>query len=40
MLSRKQLEGMNATDLKDLEMRVLLPVKMCLADEMMYHVRD
>ena len=40
MLSGKQLKGMNVTDLKDSEMRVGSTIKMCLADEVMYHVMD
>ena len=39
-LSGKQLEGMNATDWKDLKTRVVLTIKMFLADEVMNHVMD
>ena len=39
-LSGKQPEGMNATNWKDSKMRVVLTIKMCLADEVMYHVID
>ena len=36
VLSGKQPEGMNATDLKDLEMRATSTIKMFLANEVMY----
>ena len=39
-LSGKQPEGMNVTDWKDLEVRVVLTIMMCLADEVKYHVLD
>ena len=39
-LSGKQLEGMNATDWKDSKMRVASTIRMCLTDEVMYHVMD
>ena len=39
-LSRKQPEGMNVMDWKDSEMRVASIIRMCLADEVMYHVMD
>ena len=40
MLSGKQPEGMNVTDLKDLETRASSTIRMCLTDEVMYHVMD
>ena len=39
-LSGKKPEGMNVTDWKDLEMRATSTIRMCLADEVMYHVMD
>ena len=39
-LSGKQPEGMNAMDWKDSETRVAPTIRMCLADEVMYHVMD
>ena len=39
-LSGKQPKGMNVTDWKDLEMQVASTIRMCLADEVMYHVMD
>ena len=39
-LSGKQPKGMNVTDLKDLETRVILTIKMCLIDVVMYNVMD
>ena len=40
MLSGKQPEGLNVTNLKDLETIAALTIKMCLVDEVMYHVMD
>ena len=40
MLSGKQPEGMNVTEWKDSETRATSTIKMCLADEVMYHVMD
>ena len=39
-LSGKQPKRMNVTDWKDLEIRVASTIRMCLADEVMYHVMD
>ena len=39
-LSGKQLKGMNAIDWKDSETRAASTIRMCLADEAMYHVMD
>ena len=39
-LSGKQLEGMNATDWKVLETRAASTIRMCLVDEVVYHVMD
>ena len=39
-LSGKQFEGMNATYWKDSKTRVMLTIRMCLANEVMYHVMD
>ena len=39
-LSGKKPEGMNVIDLKDLETRVVLTIKMCLVDVVMYNVMD
>ena len=38
-LTGKQLEGMNDTEWKDSKMRHVSTIRMCLADEVMYHVR-
>ena len=40
VLSVKRPEGMNAMDWKDSEMRAMSTIRMCLADEVMYHVMD
>ena len=39
-LTGKQPEGTNDTEWKDLETRATLTIRMCLADEVMYHVMD
>ena len=39
-LSGKQFEGMNAKYWKDSKTRAMLTVRMCLANEVMYHVMD
>ena len=39
-LSGKQPEGMNATDWKNSETRATSTIRMCLVDEVMYHVMD
>ena len=39
-LSRKQLEGISVTDLKDLETRVALTIRIFLVVEVIYHVMD
>ena len=36
----KQPQGMNVTDWKDSETSVASTIRLCLADEMMYHVID
>ena len=39
-LCGKQLEGMNDIDCKDLEVKVVATIRLCLADGVMYHVMD
>ena len=39
-MSGKQPEGMNVTDLKDSKIMVASTIRMCLADEVMYHVMN
>ena len=39
-LSGKQSEEMNVAYFKDLEMRTRLTIRMCLVDDVMYHVMD
>ena len=39
-LTGKQPEGMKDMEWQDSEMRVVLTIRMCLADEVMYHVMD
>ena len=39
-LCGKQLEGMNDIDWKDLEVKTVTTIKLCLADVVMYHVMD
>ena len=36
----KQQEGINVTDWKDLNISATSTIRMCLADEVMYHVMD
>ena len=36
----KQLKGMNNMDWKDLEVKVAATIRLCLADDVMYHVMD
>ena len=36
----KQLEGMNDMDWKDLEANVAATIRLCLANDVMYHVMD
>nr|CAN76612.1 hypothetical protein VITISV_040104 [Vitis vinifera] len=36
----KQPEGMNNMDWKDLEVKVAATIRLCLADDVMYHVMD
>ena len=40
MLSGKQSEGMNATDLKDSKTRAASTFRLCSADKVMYHVMN
>ena len=39
-LSGKQPKGMNVTNWKDSKTRVASTIRMCLANEVMYHVMD
>ena len=39
-LSKKQLESMKVMDWKELEARIALTIRLCLADGVMYHVMD
>ena len=39
-LNEKQPEGMNSIDWKELETRVASTIRLCLVDEVMYHVMD
>ena len=39
-LCGKQLEGMNDIDWKDLEAKATTTIRLCLADDVMYHVMD
>ena len=39
-LSGKQLNGMYVTDWKDSKTRIVSTIRMCLANEVMYHVMD
>ena len=39
-LYEKQPEGMNDVDLKDLEAKVAATIKLCLVDDVIYHVID
>ena len=39
-LYEKKLEGMNDMDWKDLEAKVVATIRLCLADDVMYHVMD
>ena len=39
-LSGKKPKGINFMDLKDSEIRVVLTIRMCLANKVMYHVMD
>ena len=39
-LYKKKLEGMNDMDWKDLEAKVVATIRLCLADDVMYHVMD
>ena len=39
-LCGKQLEGMNDIDWKDLEVKATTTMRLCLADDEMYHVMD
>ena len=39
-LSGKQPKGMNVTDWKDSKIRATSTIRMCLVDEMMYHIMD
>ncbi|WJZ90856.1 hypothetical protein VitviT2T_009973 [Vitis vinifera] len=39
-LYRKQPEGMNDMDWKDLEVKATITIRLCLADDVMYHVMD
>ena len=39
-LTRKQPEGMKDTEWQDLETRAVSIIRMCLDDEVMYHVMD
>ena len=40
VLAGKQLEGTNDTEWKDSETRVASTIRMCLANEVMYHAMD
>ena len=39
-LYKKQPEGMNDMDWKDLEAKAVAMIRLCLADDVMYHVMD
>ena len=39
-LYEKQPEGMNDMDWKDLEVKTAATIRLCLADDVMYHVMD